>query len=184
MNENEDIVLVKRCLQGEHGAFEALVRKYQKTLFNVLYQIVRDYSDAEDLTQTVLVKVYENLKKYNDKYKFYSWIYRIAINEGLNFVQQKKAVYEIPEEYESTEKSPDRVLNEAEVVEQIDQALAALDPNYRVLIVMRHFLDFSYKEISEVVKLPEKTVKSRIYMARQNMARHMLAKGIDVDEQS
>ncbi len=184
MKENEDNVLVARCLKGDHRAYESLVRKYQKTIFNVIYQIVRDFSDAEDLTQTVFLKVYENLQKFNDRFKFYSWIYRIAINEGLNFIQQKKIVYELPENYASLEKAPDRILNESQIVEQIDQALAALDPNYRVLIIMRHFLDLSYKEIGEITNLPEKKVKSRLYMARQIMAKKIVEKGIDIDAQS
>ena len=184
MKENEDRDLVNRVLAGERHAFEILVRKYQKTVFNAVYQIVRDLADAEDITQGIFVKVYENLKKYDPHYKFYSWIYRIAINESLNFARQKRAVYEIPEDYASLEKMPDQVLSEAEIIEQVDAALANLDPEYRVLIVMRHFLDFSYKEICEVLKLPDKKVKSRLYMARQIMARFMLEKGIDIDEQT
>jgi RNA polymerase sigma factor (sigma-70 family) len=184
MKEHEDNNLVTKTLHGEHRAFEMLVRKYQKTVFNVVYQIVRNFSDTEDITQGVFVKAYEKLRKFDHRYKFYSWLYRIAINEALNFVQQKKASYEIPADYVSLDKTPDHVFNELEIIEHVDRALAALDPGYRVLIVMRHFLDFSYKEISEVVRLPEKKVKSRLYMARQIMARHMIEKGIDIDEQA
>lgn len=182
MKENEDNLLVKRCLQGDKRAFENLVRKYEKTVFNVIYQMVRDFSDTEDLTQTVFVKVYQNLEKFDEHYKFYSWLYRITMNETLNYLQQKKAVFEIPVNYESLDKTPDRILDEAEMIHFIDGALAVLDPNYRILIIMRHFLDLSYREMSEIVRLPERKVKSRLYMARQIMARYMIEKGIVKDE--
>jgi RNA polymerase sigma-70 factor (ECF subfamily) len=183
MKESEDNNLVAGSLRGETRAFEKLVRKYQRMVFNVIYQVVRDFSDTEDLTQSVFVKVYENLEKFDYRHKFYSWLYRIAINEALNFIQQKKVTYEIPEDYQSMDKTPDLVLNESEMVENIDRALAELDPNYRVLIVMRHFLDYSYKEIADVVRLPEQKVKSRLYMARQILARLILEKGMRIDEQ-
>ena len=182
MKEDEDNLLVDRCLEGDNRAFEKLVRKYEKTVFNVIYQMVRDFSDAEDLTQTVFVKVYQNLEKYDEHYRFYSWLYRITINETLNHLQQKKAVFEIPENYESMDKTPDRILDETEMIQYIDGALAALDPTYRILIIMRHFLDLSYREMSEIVRVPEKKVKSRLYMARQIMARYMIEKGIVKDE--
>ena len=107
MKESEDNNLVAGSLRGETRAFEKLVCKYQRMVFNVIYQVVRDFSDTEDLTQSVFVKVYENLEKFDYRHKFYSWLYRIAINEALNFIQQKKVTYEIPEDYQSMDKTPE-----------------------------------------------------------------------------
>ena len=87
MNEKDDAVLVRECLQGNPQAFGILVDRYQMVIFNLAYRICNNYNDADDITQTVFIKVYENLRKYKSRYKFFSWLYRIAVNEALNMVK-------------------------------------------------------------------------------------------------
>ena len=178
MIEHTDEFLVSRCLKGDSEAFGQIVDRYQKTVFNLAFRMTRDYDDADDLSQTVFVKVYENLKKYNSRHKFYSWIYRITINETLNFIKRNKRTETIPESYESQDNSPEMETDIEESSHLIDEALSELQDEYRILIIMRHFLNYSYTQIGETLELPEKKVKSRLYMARQILAKTLMQKGL------
>ena len=80
MNEDGDRLLVQRCREGDRRAFEALVGQYEKPVFNAALRMLRNPEDARDVTQTVFLKAFEHLADYDPKYRFYSWIYRIALN--------------------------------------------------------------------------------------------------------
>ena len=178
MIKADDTQLVERCLCGEVKAFDILVEKYQKPIFNIVYRMCHDYEDARDLTQAVFVRVYEKLGSYNSEYKFFSWIYRIAINESLNYMGQKKAMSEIPEDYHSEDNTPVEILEQVEMTENINHCLTQIDPKYRALIVLKHFQNCSYEQISQIMDLPEKIIKSRLYMARQQLGRVLMKKGV------
>lgn len=178
MIEHTDEFLVSRCLNGHGEAFEQIVNRYQKTVFNLALRMTRDYDDADDLAQTVFVKVYENLKRYNRRHKFYSWIYRITINETLNFVKRNNRSETITDSYEAQDSSPEMDTNIEESNQLIDEALDELQDEYRIMIIMRHFLNYSYTQIGETLQLPEKKVKSRLYMARQILAKILMKKGL------
>ena len=87
MVDDQDQALVRQCLDGHTRAFEALVDRYQKPLFNVALRMLDDAQDAEDITQTVFIKAFEKLATYDDRYKFFSWIYKMTVNEALNFTR-------------------------------------------------------------------------------------------------
>ena len=86
MHKDEDAALVRDCKSGDRRAMSILVGQYQKPVYNAAYRILGNSDDAADATQTVFLKVFEHINDYNPKYKFFSWIYRIAINESLNQV--------------------------------------------------------------------------------------------------
>ena len=165
--ENDDNALVRECLMGNSNAFEALFDKYQKPIFNIALRLTKNFDDAEDITQTVFINAYENLKAFNSKYKFFSWIYRSAINHSLNLINRNSRKEELNQDLITKEKTPEEIVNEIELSEKIQDALGELDINYRIVIVLKHFISFSYTEISDILEVPEKTVKSRLYTARQ-----------------
>ena len=88
--ENEDFKLVRDCLSGNGRSYEVLVEKYHKIIFRLANKLVKDFDDAEEITQSVFVKAYENLNDYNPKFKFFSWLYRITVNESINFSKRRK----------------------------------------------------------------------------------------------
>ena len=90
MDDGDDAELVNRCLSGDQLAFEPLVTRYQKVLFNVALRMVGNYEDARDIAQTAFVKAFEKLDTYDPRYRFFSWIYRIMMNESLNYLQRRK----------------------------------------------------------------------------------------------
>ena len=164
---DDDLRLVEQCLEGDRKAFECIVDKYQKPMFNAALRILNDCEDAADAAQSAFIKAYENLRAYNKRYKFFSWLYRIAINESLNLLQQRRKFEGINEEIVSNDKTPEERYREKETSQRIQSALMEMDLDYRVVIVLSHFQDLSYKEMSYILDIPEKTVKSRLFSARQ-----------------
>jgi len=180
MNEKDDAALVSDCLGGDNRAFEILVRKYEKAVYNVALRMLGEPENAEDIAQTVFVKAYEKLDTYDPSHQFFSWIYRIAINESINFSKRAKRI----QEYESgmtpsLETAPDRTADQGDLTEIVDEAIMELSIDYRMVIVLRHYHDFTYQEIGEILSVPEKTVKSRLFTARQRLKESLEARGID-----
>lgn len=178
MAEHDDQWLVKQCLSGNTRAFEALVDRYEVPIFNVVLKMVRNADDAADLTQTAFVKAYEKLHTYNPRYKFFSWFYRIAVNESLNFLNQRKSHDHLDDGLPSAEKNPVEALDQQERDEAIQDALMVLKPDLRIVIVLRHFQDLTYREISQILEVPEKKVKSRLFAARGQLRRILTRKGL------
>ncbi|MEJ2614968.1 MAG: RNA polymerase sigma factor [Ignavibacteriaceae bacterium] len=180
--DNEDHNFVNRCLNGDGEAYSALVEKYYKVIFRLARKILKNYDDAEEITQSVFVKAYENLNKYNPRYKFFSWLYRITINETLNFSKKKSYTEEINESIANDEYNPDKIYNQNELGEKIQDALMELDMLYRLPVVLKHFLNYSYKELSDLLGIPEKTVKSRLFTGRQLLKDILVKKSVFQDD--
>ena len=120
---DQDWKIIKQCLAGQTGNFEALIDRYQKPIFNLAYRMVSDFQDAEDITQTVFIKAYESLNSFNPKYKFFSWIYRMAINETLNVINKKNQLAELDQNAVSQEKQPDTYYEEKELSQNIQESI-------------------------------------------------------------
>jgi RNA polymerase sigma-70 factor (ECF subfamily) len=178
MEQGDDLILVRKCLQGDNGAFAIILDKYQKIVFNLAFRMVNDFDDAEDITQSVFINVFEKLQSFNSKYRFFSWLYRIAVNESLNFLNQRKQFEELNSEIVSEEKTPEETYDEIETTRDVQKALMSLKPDYRIAVVLKHFQDLSYEEISHILDIPEKTVKSRLFTARQLLGRELLKKAM------
>jgi RNA polymerase sigma-70 factor (ECF subfamily) len=159
--------IINQILHGKTNQFEYLVKKYQNPVFKVIYKVVEDYEDATEILQDVFVKAYESLSQYNPEYKFFSWIYRIAINEALRFAKRKKVA--VPVEILCCEAEDDH--EEILFCEQRDNLIACavnrLDEKYRKVVLLKYYGGLSYTQIAEVLQLPEKTVKSRLFDARK-----------------
>jgi RNA polymerase sigma-70 factor (ECF subfamily) len=170
MNGDDDVTLVRRCTEGDDGAFGTLVDRYQTRIFNAILRVVRNYDDARDVTQTVFVKTFENLRRYDPAYKFFSWIYRIAMNESLNFVALKGRHDRVMDGAVPPGVASDSdVHREAVANRDLDEALGRLKPEHRSVIVLKHILGCSYREMSVILELPQRTVKSRLYSARESL---------------
>ena len=174
----EDTLLVKESLEGNRKAFEEIVEKYYKIIYRLAFRLLRNGDDAEEITQTVFVKAYEKLSSYNPKFKFFSWLYRITVNETINYSKRKSYTEEINEEYSTNEEKPDEIYDKTETGEKIQDALMELDMLYRVPVVLKHFMDYSYKELSDLLGVPEKTVKSRLFTGRQLLKDILIKKRI------
>ena len=175
--EDPDEVLVERCLDGDSAAFTTLVKRYQRPVYNAAYRVLGREEDAVDVAQTVFLKVAEHMADYDPRHKFFSWIYRIAMNEALNLLRRngRNQPLEDDVEFEGPDSlRPDWQANEAENARRIQKALLGMKPADRAVIALRHFSECSYEEIAQILEIDVKTVKSRLFEARTRM-RSLLA---------
>jgi RNA polymerase sigma-70 factor (ECF subfamily) len=174
----DDRALVARILEGDRDRFTTLVSRYEKRVVNYVYRITHRYEDAHDLAQEIFVKVYLALDRYDPKYQFSTWLFRIAQNSAIDALR-KKAIAEVPLTRQSSDDSdgtdrefaddgisPYRALKNKQLSAAIDTAVANLPMDYRELIQLRHFAELSYEEIATMKKLPLGTVKNKLFRAR------------------
>jgi RNA polymerase sigma-70 factor, ECF subfamily len=167
VTEDDDRALVERCLRGDRSAFEQLVVRYQKPVFNAALRLLHSPEDARDVAQTTFLKAYEHLASYEASFKFYSWLYRIAVNEALDALHARKPSEALDGSEPDQTGGPEQVAEGEQLGRAIESELAQINPDLRAVIVLRHLMHLSYQDMSDILVLPEKTVKSRLYSARQ-----------------
>jgi RNA polymerase sigma-70 factor (ECF subfamily) len=169
MSKTDDTKLIERCMNGDRGAFEALLVEYEKPVFNAAFRMLNNRDDARDVTQTVFLKVFENFAQFDPSRRFFSWIYRITLNESINWLGKENRLEPLLYETADEGKGPYEEVESARVSAGVQAALMTINTDYRTVVILKHFLGCSYVEISEVLEVPEKTVKSRLYTARQQL---------------
>jgi RNA polymerase sigma-70 factor (ECF subfamily) len=172
VDNDPDWPLVERWRRGDRAAFAELVIRYQRPIYNAAFWVLRRAEDANDVTQSVFLKVAERLDDYDPQYRFFSWIYRIAVNESLNLLRRNGRDDALDDEVEipgAESANPEWQVGEAELSRRIRSALMSLSTNDRMVISLRHFSECSYREIGQILELDEKTVKSRLFEARQRL---------------
>lgn len=179
IKETDDSALVKMVLKKSPYAYREIERRYQKKLFTYLYHLVGNREETEDILQNVFVKVYNNIKSFDTKRKFSSWIYRIAHNEAINFLKKRNKRRFISWEdiiaskdkleTSSEEKTPVENWISKEVREEVQGALDRLPRKYKEVLVLRYFLDKSYEDIGEILKKPVNTVGTLINRAKKKL---------------
>jgi len=168
MNEDDDATAVQACLQGDRQAFAALVERYDRPVYNAALRMLRSPEDARDVTQTVFLKAFQGLASYDPDFKFYSWIYRIAINETLNWQRvRRRETDPVDDQHPADGPGPEDAVAEDDSRRQLLDAIQKLKPEYRAVITLRYFVDRSYEDIGQILGIEEKTVKSRLFTARQ-----------------
>ena len=176
--EQDDRTLVRRCREGDRAAFVELVVRYQKPVYNAALRLLRQPEDARDVAQTTFLKAFEHLADYDPRFKFYSWIYRIAINEALSALSSRKSLAEVSGEEVDEAPGPEQRVQGEQLNRAIEDALMRIKPELRAVIVLRHFMHLSYQDMGEVLQVPEKTVKSRLHSARQLLRERLLHDGM------
>lgn len=201
MQEHTDQELVALARDGDRGAFQELVERYQRRVFNVCYGVVRNREDAMDLVQETFIRVYRNLHRFKGDASFYTWIYRIAKNAGIDHIRRSKrrqaldyddAIRRDPDD--ATDDfmlpsplglNPARVVGRRELLEKIEDALSSLSEAHREVIILREIEGLSYQEIAEAVDISIGTVMSRLHHARKNMQQaleHYAGPALKLDE--
>ena len=182
----DDRALVASILAGERDRFGALVARYEKRIINYVYRVTRRWEEAHDLTQEIFTKVYLALDRYDPKFQFSTWIFRIAQNASIDALR-KKSIAEVSLTRQGDDESdgkewqfadvgvsPYRDLKNKQLAAAIDKAVEQLPADYRELIQLRHFGELSYEEIAALTRLPLGTVKNKLFRAR-NLLKDELA---------
>jgi RNA polymerase sigma-70 factor, ECF subfamily len=173
-DDDLDRALIRRCLEGEWAAGDELADRYYRSVFNVALRMLGNVQDAEDVTQTVFGNAFAALDSYDSRYRFFSWIYRMTVNESLNSLKRRRDVVSMDGSFDLP--APSDVSEGAAVAEdRVGRALLELKPDDRTVVVLRHFVSFSYEEISDVLGVPVKTVKSRLFTARERLRQALLS---------
>ena len=175
----DDAGLIRKILAGDAELFEGLVARYQTRLFRFICRYTRDAEDARDLTQDVFIKVYGALDSYDARYRFSTWLFRIAGNAAIDHLRRRKTralPLELPVDEEGEARSvepravrPDPLeeLTRQRLRSAIDAAIEKLPDDYRELISLRHYGELPYEEIAELKGMPLGTVKNKLFRARQ-----------------
>ena len=174
--------LVALAASGSEKAYRELLDRYQRPVFSLIYRMVRDRERAEDLAQETFVKVFNHIGSFNPKYKFSSWIFKIASNLTIDAIRKKdldtvsldgsrnaSTADEIDATritVESRDENPEEFVEAKELGEEIERAIAQLRPEYRTAILLRHVEGRPYEEIAEIMAVPLGTVKTYIHRAR------------------
>ncbi len=178
MNSENDRELIENCMNGDRQAIEALLFRYEKPVYNAAYRMLNSSEDARDVTQTVFLKVIEKLDSYDPRYKFFSWIYRIALNESINCLKKQNRLDALDAEPVSEASGPEEQTGTEQMSQGMQSALMTIQAEYRTVIVLKHFVDCSYTEIGQILDLPEKKVKSRLYTGRQLLKEALTKSGM------
>jgi RNA polymerase sigma-70 factor (ECF subfamily) len=181
----DDRELVARALDGDESAYRQLLERFRRPVFSLIYRMIGDPEQAEDLAQESFVKAFNNLDSYNPKYRFSSWLFKIANNHAIDYLRRARlptvSIHGSPhatdaEQEEGTrialeahDESPEQELLALELGSEIESAIARLRPDYRTAIVLRHIENRSYEEIAEIMDIPIGTVKTFIHRARAEL---------------
>ena len=178
-----DQKLVERCLQGDDAAWETVVILYGKRIFNLSYRYTNRRDEAEDLTQDILIRVYQNLRSYRSEAgSFQNWILRVARNLIIDHYRQIRRYPQTggSEELETMSIKDEKVPNPHRVAEQteaskfLQDGLQSLSPELKEAIVLRDLEGMAYQDIADVLNVPEGTVKSRINRGRLELAKLLI----------
>ncbi len=153
MKAYTDEQLVAHYLKGDEEALENLIKRYLKPIYSFTFRFVRNSQETEDITQNVFVKVWKNLKKFDQKKKFKTWIFAIAKNTCFDWQKKKKT---LPLYFAETIRDPSPILNEP-----LDRILERLSPKYRMVLFLRYNDHFTFREIAESLGESIDTIKTR-----------------------
>ena len=161
--EVEDRDLITQARRGSVEAYNLLVSRWEKRVFNYVLRLVGHRDDALDLTQDVFLKAYQHLSKLEDVSRFAPWLYRIAHNEAYSLLRKNRPEGEM--EYEPRSSEPGAKLFPIELSLAVESALNRLHPDQREAVVLKVYQGFKFEEMAEILSCPVSTVKSRLYTA-------------------
>ena len=176
---SEELRLVNAARGGDIGAFEELVRKYDRNVFRIANHITQNREDAEDVVQDAFLKAYQNLEQFQGQSKFYTWLVRIAVNEALMRLRRRRPERmvsldedintgedTIPREVADWAPNPEQLYNQSELREILQKTIQGLPPGFRTVFVLRDVEGLSTEETADALGLSIPAVKSRLLRAR------------------
>ena len=184
-SRKEDSRLIMAALSGTQSAFKLLMKKYHDQIANLIFRIIHQQENVEDLTQEVFIKAFASLKSFNDEYAFSTWLYKIATNSSIDFIRKKKLqtfsidkpvameesdyTFELPD----TTYEPDKHIIQKQRTTVLEEAINQLPDKYKRVILLRHTEERDYGEIAKILKLPIGTVKAHIFRARELLNKYL-----------
>jgi len=185
ISKSEDSKLIESALNGEQSGYDKLMKKYYKLIQSLIYRMIYNKEDVEDLTQEAFIKAFNSLDKFDREFAFSTWLYKIATNNCIDYLRKKKlSTFSIDKEISSEDDDlrfeipdedykPDRELINRQREKIIDEAIDSLPDKYRTIIILRHKGDLDYEEIAKELKIPLGTVKAHLFRARELLNKYL-----------
>jgi RNA polymerase sigma-70 factor (ECF subfamily) len=179
---DDEAKLIARSLKQDSDAFGQLVDRYATVIVNLAYRMVGDRTEAEDLAQETFVAAFKALPRFRAESKFSTWLYRIAANKCKDWLRAKRPGegaqdVDVDEVLDygvaAEERTPERLLSQQQVAEQLDRAIQRLPPLYREAFVLKHVEGLSYEEMQEILGVNGDTLKMRVYKGRLQLSREL-----------
>jgi RNA polymerase sigma-70 factor (ECF subfamily) len=172
--ELDDVQLLDACRAGRHGAFDVIVERHRRSVYQLCYRFVGNHEDASDLSQDVFLRVYRGLGSFRGGSSFATWLYRIGVNACLNRIAVRKPITEEIDKRQHvdtrTESPSERVLRQ-ERGARVREAITQLPPKQRATLVLRMYQELSHEEIAEVLGSSVGAVKANFFHALGNLKR-------------
>jgi RNA polymerase sigma-70 factor (ECF subfamily) len=175
-----DWAIVQRVQNGEVSAFNQLVQKYRQSLFSIIYNMTGNREDATDIAQEVFIKAFQSINQFRGQASFYTWLYRIAVNSSITFIKKAKKQrfinYETIDEtlvsseileYFTAKTKTEKGALLKELQEKLNEALQKLSPKHRIVVILHEVEGMNHKEIADITKTSEGTVRSRLHYAKR-----------------
>ena len=189
MTREQEAAVIQAVLDGDVNAYEALVKEYEKNVYNLALRMTGNSEDAADMAQEAFIKAYNSLTAFRGDSKFSVWLYRIVSNVCLDFLRSRsrKQTFSLSTENDDGEEveldiadethSPEQLLDRSLTRDAVRRGLAALPPDHREILLLREIQGLSYEEIADVLGLEAGTVKSRIFRARKKLCSFLIKDG-------
>src|SRR5690349_8440228 len=182
----DEMVLVRRARQGDLGAYDELVRRYQERIYATVYHMTANHEDANDLAQEAFIKGFQALKSFKGGSSFYTWLYRIAVNKTINFLKQRKnkSQMSLNDLDFNAEHDPDLVAlisdktlrrdaGLSELQEKLNEAMQNLSDDHRMVVTLHDVQGWSHEEIAAIMGCNIGTVRSRLFYASQQLQAYL-----------
>lgn len=185
-NNLSDKALISLIKLGDREAFNILVKRYEKKVFNILYLQLGPINDLEDLAQEVFLRIFKNINKFRGEAQFSTWIYRIVLNLSYDYKRKNKNIFSLNENIDeesqevfeniipTTEDDPEKTLERMELRMRIRKAIKSLSKEYQEVLILREFEGLSYEEIAKILNCPMGTVESRLFRARDELRKKLI----------
>jgi RNA polymerase sigma factor (sigma-70 family) len=178
-----DRKLIQKIRTGDTSAFKIFISQYQKLVIHIVYRMINQQQDREDLVQDVFIKAYKSLTSFRFESKISTWLGRIAYNTCINHLQKRKIPLIADDIYQNTseeiidpeQKLPDDLAADQDFHDKLHKEVEKLPPLFRAIVTLYHLEQMSYREISEILDLPEGTVKSYLFRARSQLREQLIS---------
>lgn len=177
--DEEELILIRRSLNGDIEAWGEIIRRYKEAVFGIAMGVLGNAADAEDASHDAFIRAYENLKRYNLEKKFVTWLFTITTNICKNKLRRERIF--------STLKHPSRLMGKEDPAQQVAKeelqhlvrdSLNQLSYKYRTPLILKYYAQMDYKEIAEVLNVPEGTVKTRLHRGKMELRKILEEKGV------
>lgn len=173
-----DTELIESFRKGDQNAFNLIVRKYQKKVYWIIRKMVLDHDDADDISQEVFIKLYRSLGDFRGESKFYTYIYKIAVNFSINHINKHKKINLRKSEMDnadirSSDKSADEEMNSRQRTQILEEAISSLPDQQRAVFTMRYYDNMTYEEISDILNKSVGGMKANYFHAIKKLEKFL-----------